>query len=94
MKHCRDEAIAALPTSMNEEDRLGAKEAIHIALHNVMDMLEGFWRLESGSAHTVEYRLHVVVKDSSEKVVETVDITKGIDLPIGFWGWAREGDFG
>lgn len=93
MKHCRNEAFAALPTNLNQEDRIKAEEAIHVALHNVMDMLEGFWRLESGTEHTVKYQLCVVVKDKSDKEVERVDITAGIDLPIGFWGWAKDGDF-
>ena len=93
MKHCRDEAFLALPANLNPEDRASAEEAVHVALHNVMDMLEGFWRLESGPDHTVKYQLCVVVSDRSDKVVESIDITKGIDLPIGFWAWAEEGDF-
>lgn len=93
MKHCRDEAIAGLPPSMAPEDRAHALEAVHVALHNVMDLLEGFWMLESGPAHTVKYQLSVVVMDQSQTMVEKADITTGIDLPIGFWGWAKDGEF-
>ncbi len=93
MKHCRDKAIAGLPPDMAPEDRASAIEAVHAALHNVMDMLEGFWRLESGPTYTVKYQLSVVVMDQRGTMVENVDITTGLDLPIGFWGWAKDGEF-
>ena len=82
-----------LPSNLSSEERTKATEAIHRALHNVLDMLEGYWRLESGPEHTVKYQLNVIVSDGSDAVVESVDITTGIDLPIGFWGWARDGEF-
>jgi hypothetical protein len=66
-----------------------------VALHNVMDLLEGFWPLESGASHSVEYVLQVRVRDASGKAVESIDLSPcKLDLPIGYWKWAREREFG
>jgi hypothetical protein len=78
---------------MKSQDKDKAIEAIHIALHNVMDLVEGFWRLESGRDNYVEYQLQVIVKDKSHNEIERVDIAAGLDLPIGFWKWAKDGEF-
>ena len=93
MKHCRDHAVNSLPAEMRPDDKQKAVEAVHIALHNLMDLLEGFWKLESGSEHSVEYVLQVLVRDKERKEIERVDITSGLDLPIGFWKWALDGEF-
>jgi hypothetical protein len=68
-------------------------EAINIALHNVMDMIEGFWKLESGNNHTVENILQVLIRDKNNAKIEKIDIAPGLDLPIGFWKWANNGEF-
>lgn len=93
IKLCRDQAIAGLPNNMNLNDREKAVEAVHIALHNVMDLLEGFWKLKSGNEHSVEYILQVLIRDKENKEVERIDISPGLDLPIGFWKWANDGEF-
>ena len=58
--------------------------------HNVMDLLEGFWRTEAGPNHTAEFALSVCVKDASQdgKVGERINISPCLlDLPIGYWKW-------
>ncbi|HEY5924578.1 MAG TPA: hypothetical protein VIV11_23025, partial [Kofleriaceae bacterium] len=42
---CRDEALKVIPTSATAAARASAVEAVDTALHNMCDMLEGFWRL-------------------------------------------------
>ena len=79
---------------MNPNDREKAVEAIHPALHNVMDLIEGFWKLESGKVHSVEYILQVLIRDKGRNEVERIDIAPGLDLPIGFLKWAQDGEFG
>src|SRR6266446_5276095 len=69
MKHCRTEALkasdsATLPTTAQELDKRVA-QTVDIALHNLMDLLEGFWRTEAGANHTAEYALSVCVKDAN-----------------------------
>jgi hypothetical protein len=93
IKYCRDQAVDNLPKEMNPDDREKAIESIHIALHNVMDLVEGFWKLESGENHYVEYHLQVVAKDKDHNEIERVNIAPGLDLPIGFWKWAKSGEY-
>ena len=70
------------------------EKAVDTALHNLVEMLEGFWKLEAGPAHTVELVLGVRVHASDGNAVETLEISPcKLDLPIGYWKWAREREF-
>ncbi|HWY77499.1 MAG TPA: hypothetical protein VN281_17910 [Verrucomicrobiae bacterium] len=97
MRHCRSEALksvksAALPTTP-EEFQTQVEASVDTALHNFMDLLEGFWRTEAGPNHTAEFALGVRVKDASRKEVDRIDISPCLlDLPIGYWKW-KDGGF-
>jgi hypothetical protein len=92
--HCRDEAMAKLPANASPETRVAVEKAVDVALHNVNDMLEGFWKLEAGAKHSVEFALVVRVVDSNGNVIESQEISPGkLDLPIGYWKWAKERAF-
>ena len=94
IKYCRDEVIYNLPIETSENEKEKITIAIHEALYNVMDLFEGFWKLNSGDDYSVEYILQVLVKDKNQKEVEKIDISPAkLDLPIGFWKWAEEGEF-
>jgi hypothetical protein len=94
IKHCRTEAINSLPKDLTADQSETAIKAVDIALHNVMDMLEGFWSLPSGDNHSVEYDLQVVVKDNDDKELERISISPALmDLPIGYWKWAQDNEF-
>ena len=87
MKHCREEALAKLASSSSTVPRSVAVEALDTALHNVMDLLEGFWPLDAGEGKQLELALHIqVTKDG--QIAEDVQISPSqIDLPIGYWAW-------
>jgi hypothetical protein len=92
--HCRDAAIATLAADASPEMRAAIEKAVDVALHNVNDMLEGFWKLEAGPEHTVELALVVRVRDSDGNLVESQEISPcKLDLPIGYWKWARDKAF-
>src|SRR5580765_5820048 len=96
MQHCRAEALktieaAGVPKSP-EEFREQVAAAVVTALHNVMDLVEGYWATQAGPDHRVAYTLSVCVSDMSRAPVETIDISSGIDLPIGYWKW-KDGEF-
>ena len=92
--HCRDEAMAKLPANASPEMRAAVEKAVDVALHNVNDMLEGFWKLDAGPGHSVELALVVRVVDSDGKLVESQEISPcKLDLPIGYWKWAKERAF-
>ncbi len=94
IKHCRDEAMGTLAEDASPEVRAAVEKAVDAALHNVCDLLEGFWPLESGSEQRVSLVLGVQVSDSAGKVVETQEISPcKLDLPIGYWKWARDREF-
>ncbi len=94
IKHCRTEAINALPKDLTADQNEKVIKAVDLALHNVMDMLEGFWHLPSGDKHSVEYELQVVVKDNDRKEIERIPISPALmDLPIGYWKWAQDNEF-
>ena len=87
MKHCREEVLAKLAPSSSTVPRSLAVEALDTALHNVMDLLEGFWPLDAGEGKQLELALHIqVTKDG--QIAEDVQISPSqIDLPIGYWAW-------
>ncbi|QDU18899.1 hypothetical protein [Urbifossiella limnaea] len=94
IKHCRDEALATVAADASPEARSAVEKAVDTALHNVCDLLEGYWPLESGAAHRVSLVLGVQVRDSQNQIIETQDISPAqLDLPIGYWIWARERTF-
>ena len=97
MKHCRAEALkrakSAPMFATRKQQQKQVEEAVDIALHNVMDLLEGFWPLEAGPNHRAAFALAVCVSDTSQKPVERIDISPcRIDLPIGYWKW-KDGEF-
>lgn len=92
--HCRDEAMATLPVDASPDFKAAVERAVDTALHNVCDMLEGFWRLKAGSEHTISLALGVQIRDAQNEVVETQEISPSkLDLPIGYWKWAQEREF-
>jgi hypothetical protein len=93
-KPFRDEAMEEIPADASPETRAAIEKAVDVALHNVMDMLEGFWPLASGPSHSVQYVLQVRVHDAARKAVESFDISPcKLDLPIGYWKWAQDREF-
>ena len=63
MQHCRAEALkqvqsTPLPAAA-EEFQAQVATAVDVALHNVMDLLEGFWRTQAGPNHMAEFALSV-----------------------------------
>jgi hypothetical protein len=97
MQHCRSEALkevatAGLPATVEELQDQVAK-AVDTALHNVMDLLEGFWPTKAGPNYGVHYALAVCVTDESREEVERIFISPCLmDLPIGYWAW-KDGQF-
>lgn len=92
--HCRDEAMATLPADASPETRGAFEKAVDAALHHVIAMLEGFWKLEAGPKHSVELALVVRVVDSDRNLVESQEISPcKLDLPIGYWKWAQDRAF-
>ena len=92
--HCRDEALSALAPGVPDATRSVVQEAVDTALHNVMDMLEGFWPLPSGPRRSLEYVLLVRVRDATGTLVESQEISPcKLDLPIGYWKWSRDREF-
>jgi hypothetical protein len=92
--HCREEALRKVPLDATEATRAIVEKAVDTALHNVMDMLEGFWPLPSGSTHSLAYALQVRISDAAGKVVETQEISPAkLDLPVGYWKWSKHREF-
>ena len=92
--HCRDEAIAKIPANASPDTKAAVEVAVDTALHNVCDLLEGFWPLEAGPKKRIALALGVQVGDEEGDVVETVEISPcKLDLPIGYWKWAQDREF-
>ena len=83
-----------MPTDASPELKAAVEEAVDTALHNVNDMLEGFWKLDAGPKHSVELALVVRVRDAERNLVESQEISPcKHDLQIGYWKWARDREF-
>lgn len=90
---CRDEALKNV-ASAPKKQRAAIEEAVDHALHNVMDLFEGYWVLQTGEEHRIELALQVRVQDKNFEIVETRELAPcKMDLPIGYWIWAREREF-
>ena len=87
-------SIESLPKETSLATKEVAEEAVDTALHNVLDMLEGFWELKAGPNHAVELVLQVRVQDSEGNEIESHDISPcKLGLPIGYWKWAKGREF-
>lgn len=92
IRYCRSEILDSIGHE-TEEVKLAVESALDNALHNITDLLEGFWCFKSGPGHRLEYSLAVRVVDNSGTNVEQVEISPGkLDLRIGYWKW-RDGEF-
>ena len=86
--------MASVPKSASPKTVAAVEKAVDRALHNVCDMLEGFWRLEAGAKHSIALALGIEVQDESGETVETLQISPcKQDLPIGYWKWAQDREF-
>ncbi len=97
MRHCRAEALKQAQSApllvTRKQLQKQVEAAVDTALHNVMDLLEGFWPMEAGPNHKAAFALSVCVSDINRKPVERIDISPSrIDLPIGYWKW-KGGEF-
>lgn len=93
IKNCREEALATV-AGASDETRAAVAKAVDVALHNVCDMLEGFWVLDAGPDHTIDLVLGIRVLDVDGNVVEVQEISPSkLDLPIGYWKWAEDAEF-
>jgi hypothetical protein len=97
MQHCRAEALKQVQSTpvlvTRKQFQKQVEAAVDRALHNVMDLLEGYWPLEAGPNHRAAFALSVCVSDMSRKPVERIDVSPcRIDLPIGYWKW-KSGEF-
>ena len=86
--------MATVPADTVPELKAAVENAVDTALHNVCDMLEGFWPLDAGPKHRISLALNVEVRDADNDVVETIAISPcKLDLPIGYWKWANDRQF-
>ena len=95
IRFCREKAMkrAAEKLASGAGPAAASEEAIDIALHNILNLLEGFWEINSGPDHTVDFALIVRILNSEQQVVEDIEISPSLlDLPIGYWKW-RDGGF-
>ncbi|MBL7920523.1 MAG: hypothetical protein JNJ40_09435 [Bacteroidia bacterium] len=94
INHCRKAGVESLPEDLNDIQREKVIKAIDVSLHNVLDLFEGFFSLESGKDHSIGYSLQVLVQNINDrtKEIERIEIT-GQDMSIGYWKWAKDNEF-
>ena len=97
IQHCRAKAMKSMDAAPEpktaEEFRTQAAAAVDMALHNVTDLLEGFWPTDAGPRHRVRCALSVCITGTSGTEAERIDISpRLLDPPIGYWKW-KAGDF-
>lgn len=92
MRHSREEGIDTLPDNTDLKQYANVTKAVDTALHNALDLLEGFYRMPIGDGVSARLRLVMDVVDDDGTLVESHQLAPGLDLPIGFWKFA-DGDF-
>jgi hypothetical protein len=97
MEHCRAKALLEIQRKELPQEPEQLREcieaAVDTALHNVVDLLEGFFDTRAGREHRVSYSLPVCVSDQAGNSVEQIQISPCLlDLPIGYWKW-KDGEF-
>ena len=86
--------METVPPDASPAVKAAVEKAVDTALHNVCDMLEGFWPLEAGTNNRISLAPGVQVRDKENGVIETVEISPcKLDLPIGYWKWAQDRAF-
>ena len=92
--HCREQALAQAEEHMTTPElREAIEAAVDTALHNLCDLLEGYWPTMAGPSNPVSYSLVVNVLDEFASPVERIAISPAaLDLPVGYWKW-RDGEF-
>jgi len=88
IKHCRDEALSKLELA-TVVSRSDVVDAVDTALHNMMDLLEGFWPLDAGGGKQLALALHVLVTKQGQTAEDLQVSPSQIDLPIGYWAWVE-----
>jgi hypothetical protein len=68
MKHCRAEALKCASSQRRcvmtrKQLHKQVESAVDTALHNVLDLIEGYWPAEAGQKHTAEFALLVRVSE-------------------------------
>lgn len=97
MRYCRAEAMKCIDEA-EPLDAAGyrerAEKAVDTALHNVMDLFEGFFGPHQlGPDLRVEYVLSVQITNDNGKPIERIDLSPSkLDLPVGYWKW-KDGEF-
>jgi hypothetical protein len=90
IRHCRTVAIKSVSDSSDTETKEAVEKAVDLALHNVMDLLEGFWPLSAGNDLRAEFELRVnVFKENALIESQSISPCK-IDLLIGYWSWLEK----
>lgn len=87
--HCRNKALASVGRKATAETRAAVQHAVDEALHNVMDLLEGYWPLPAGEGYSAELALHVNIVRNDEPVESVAISPSRLDLPIGYWSWVE-----
>ena len=59
IRHCRAEALENIPANSSPELKEAVNKAVDTALHNVTDLLEGFWKLPAGDGYTAKLDLPI-----------------------------------
>lgn len=90
IQHCRQTALQTAGFGASAEARGAGEDAVDLALHGVMHLLEGYWKLPAGDGFSLQLELRVNVFRGLEKV-ESVALSPGrLDLPVGYWTWVEE----
>jgi hypothetical protein len=92
--NCRNEALATVAPDAPPDVKAAVEKAVDTALHNVCDMLEGFFPLLAGQNHFVDLALGVRVYNANDELIETIVISPNmLNLPVGYWTWVEERRF-
>ena len=90
IRHCRQDALRSV-ASAGAEGRRAAEQAVDMALHGAMALLEGFWHLPAGEGLSAELVLRIDITRDGE-LVESQEISPSkLDLPMGYWSWVEKG---
>lgn len=98
MENVRQEAIRQLPSTLSDDARAAALDAIDATIYQLMALIDGVSVGLRNDVYSIDLRMLAQLRrwdsaSNTNDIVEQMDLRDGDGMSIGVHGW-MEGDYG